>query len=254
MGAARKSGAWKKAFRVLAILLSIPVLTLVIWTGWTMYSLTPGQTAREEQRLLAAVEKSPAYSEAHLDLGAFYSRKGHYEKDPVLRKKWCRLSSDEFTLALDYARSEISRCWLLPDVAASAFENGEYERARRIAAEMVVRATPPVAHPWEDCNRGNSIHQGHMILGKVALKRGNVSAAKRELLLAGQTPGSPQLDSFGPNMSLARELLERGERDTVLAYFDECGTFWKGYLSKLGGWRKTVKAGGIPNFGANLYY
>ena len=40
-------------------------------------------------------------------------------------------------------------------------------------------------------------------------------------------PGSPQLNSFGPIMSLAEELLEQGEPDTVLEFFAECRKFWK---------------------------
>jgi hypothetical protein len=31
---------------------------------------------------------------------------------------------------------------------------------------------------------------------------------------AWETPGSPNLDSFGLNMSLAKKLLEKGERDS----------------------------------------
>ena len=68
---------------------------------------------------------------------------------------------------------------------------------------------------------------GHMVLGRVALKRGDVETAKRELLLAGATPGSPQLDSFGPNMSLAKDLLEKKQADTVIEYFALCVKFWK---------------------------
>jgi len=38
------------------------------------------------------------------------------------------------------------------------------------------------------------------------LKEGKVEDAKHYLLEAGKTPGSPQLNSFGPDMSLAEEL------------------------------------------------
>lgn len=74
------------------------------------------------------------------------------------------------------------------------------------------------------------------------------------LRAAGETPGSPQLNSFGPNMTLAKDLLERGERDAVLAYFEACRVFWKMGGNSLDAWRQDVEAGRIPNFGANLRY
>lgn len=92
------------------------------------------------------------------------------------------------------------------------------------------------------------------INGRIALRRGDMAGADRFLLAAGETPGSPQLDSFGPNMMLAKELLEKGERDTVVAYLQSCAKFWTMGGEKLQGWIATIKAGGTPDFGANLIY
>jgi hypothetical protein len=80
------------------------------------------------------------------------------------------------------------------------------------------------------------------------------NAGKRELVEAGKTPGSPQLNSFGPNMSLAKDLLERKETDTVLRYFDLCGKFWELESGNLKRWSILAKAGEIPDFGANPLY
>jgi hypothetical protein len=66
--------------------------------------------------------------------------------------------------------------------------------------------------------------------------------------------GSPQMNSFGPNMQLAKALLEKGEKDVVLEYFKRCATFWKMGKSQLAGWTASVKTGEIPEFGANLNY
>jgi hypothetical protein len=94
-----------------------------------------------------------------------------------------------------------------------------------------------------------------MVLGRVALRRDkNVALAKNLLIASGKTPGSPQLNSFGPNMSLAKDLLAAGERDTVLEFFSECSSFWKQQFSKLDQWAAMVKGGGDPDFGANLRY
>jgi hypothetical protein len=67
--------------------------------------------------------------------------------------------------------------------------------------------------------------------------------------------GSAVLGSFGPNMVLAKELLERKERQVVLEYFNLCGAFSEiekdGLLQQ---WTEQVKAGKIPDFGGNLAY
>ena len=85
---------------------------------------------------------------------------------------------------------------------------------------------------------------------------GDIERAKEHLLAAGNTSGSPQLNSFGPNMTLAKELLEQGERDVVLEYFRLCAKFWKSrsHLGTLEEWANQVKAGMVPDFGANLRY
>ena len=66
--------------------------------------------------------------------------------------------------------------------------------------------------------------------------------------------GSPQMNSFGPNMSLAKDLLEKGERQAVLDYFELCRKFWKMDNGRLNDWSQEVKAGKIPDFGANMVY
>ena len=86
------------------------------------------------------------------------------------------------------------------------------------------------------------------------MQSGDVTNAKKYLLEAGKTTGSAQLNSFGPNMTLAKELLEKGEKETVLKYFESCAKFWALGKTRLSGWTLEVKAGKIPDFGANLRY
>jgi hypothetical protein len=86
------------------------------------------------------------------------------------------------------------------------------------------------------------------------LQKGNVEEAKNYLILAGKTNGSPQLNSFGPNMSLAKELLEKREREIVIQYFDLCSRFWKNDFSNLNNWKEIIRKGEIPYFGANLVF
>jgi tetratricopeptide (TPR) repeat protein len=142
------------------------------------------------------------------------------------------------------------RFYELGDLAKSALESGELNKAQQYASELLQMA-PKFNDNW---NYGNAVHHGNNILGLVALQRGDISGAKEHLLAAGKTPGSPQLDSFGPNMTLAKELFEKGERDTVLTYLQSCSKFWKMGGDSLQAWIATINGGGTPDFGANLDY
>jgi hypothetical protein len=55
-------------------------------------------------------------------------------------------------------------------------------------------------------------------------------------------------------MLLAKELLERGETEVVLEYFELCKKFWASPHRKLEQWAEDVKSNRIPQFGGNLAY
>lgn len=107
-----------------------------------------------------------------------------------------------------------------------------------------------------DWNYGNAIHHANLVLGRLKLLDGDNDGAKEKLKKAGQTPGSPQINSFGPNMTLAKELLVKGEKDAVLKYLEDVKKFWKSPNAqpKLTEWKRQVEEGKTPNFGANLLY
>ena len=138
----------------------------------------------------------------------------------------------------------------LTDLPAMAFDAGDLDKARTYA-ERLVKQTGSDRTKW---NYGDAVHKGNLVLGRVAVRQGRLVDAVTFLRASGETPGSPVLGSFGPNMSLAKDLLEHGETDAVLAYFEICRAFWKMGGERLDAWSKEVRAGLIPNFGANLRY
>jgi hypothetical protein len=146
--------------------------------------------------------------------------------------------------------SDIHKFYALNDAAKESFVVGHIDDARQFATELL-RAAEDYPRDW---NYGNAIHDGNMVLGRIALREGRVEDATHFLLAAGRTRGSPQLDSFGPNMSLAKDMLEVGEREPVLEYFDLCRRFWDLGGKSLDNWAKEVRAGTVPDFGANLVY
>jgi hypothetical protein len=132
----------------------------------------------------------------------------------------------------------------------TAFLDGDLAKAESTSVWLLKEA-----ESWkENWNYGNAVHAANLTLGRVALAQGEMAEAKTFLLKAGATPGSPQLNSFGPDMNLARDLLKQGEKETVLRYFDLCEVFWKKGPESLKSWRESINRGEVPEFGANLRY
>jgi predicted Zn-dependent protease len=201
-----------------------------------------------ERLLLRAEEQEPKNTKWNDRLGQLYMLRRARQKDLAQAAALAGKALAQYELALAGA-STSERPALVVNAAKAAIEAGEVDKARRFGKELVDNPGPP--NVWY---HGNSIHHGNLILGRVALRADDVAEAERRLLLAGKTPGSPQLKSFGPNMALAKELLERGRKDAVLQYFELCAAFWESHRDQLETWKKEVTSGKVPDFGANLDY
>lgn len=160
------------------------------------------------------------------------------------------VSRDHGLAALKKAKTEEERFYALGDASKQAFEKADYTNAKAYAVELAT-LTPKYKGNW---NYGNAIQDSNVILGRLALREDRIEDAKRHLIEAGKSPGSPQMDSFGPNVSLAKDLLEKGEKEVVIEYFSLCKNFWKMHRGRLDDWIALVRAGRIQDFGANLVY
>jgi hypothetical protein len=132
----------------------------------------------------------------------------------------------------------------LPELARRAINAGNLAKAENYSQQLL-RMAPEYPKSW---NYGNAIFYGNFVLGRVELQRGNVARAGQYLLAAGGTPGSPQLNSFGPDMTLAKGLLDKGQSDVVLQYLALCKNFWKMDRGNLDRWSATIRSGGVPDF------
>jgi len=157
---------------------------------------------------------------------------------------------DSATNAVAGDQAEAERFYELNDLAKQSFKQGKIEQARKYANELMA-ALPKYQGDW---NYGNAVHDSHLVLGRIAVVEGDMDQAKKHLIAAGKTPGSPQLDSFGPNVSLAKDLIDKGEAATAIEYFSLCKNFWKLERGRLDQWSEAVKASKTPDFGANLLY
>jgi len=147
------------------------------------------------------------------------------------------------------------RLYLLLNLTPAAMYAGDAGKAAAYAQELTALGVKLKSSPgFGPSLYGDATHVGNLVLGRLALLGGDVGKAKEHLLAAGRVPGSPTLMSFGPNMLLASELIERGERDAAVAYLDLCAKFWQKEGGKIEGWKGVIREGGMPNFGANLGY
>ena len=139
------------------------------------------------------------------------------------------------------------RANLMPDLAVTAFIAGDHRKARS-HAEAMFAAIPP------NPRGGKYIHYGNLVLGRIALSEGDLEEAGARLLAAGRTEGAPLRTFGGPDMALAKALLERGETQTVLRYLELCLDIWERGQEDLQDWIVLIEAGRIPDFDHNFLF
>ena len=128
----------------------------------------------------------------------------------------------------------------------AAFVAGRFDKARAYAAEAL--AGGGAFWNLEPEYRAN------LMLGRIALAEDDPEAAGKYLVAAGRLAAWPSLTPLFaiPDMQLASELLERGEREVVLKYLKLCALHWED--DRLDQWGDDVRAGRIPDFGRNFSY
>ena len=168
----------------------------------------------------------------------YIHRRGKERKN-LARK--CLMVREE---AIKLIKNERKKFYMLNGLANAAFEAEQLKSADAYATELLQKAKTYKG----DWNYGNAIHHGNIVLGKIALVSNQIEKAKGYLIKAGKTPGSPQLDTFGPDMTLAKELLEKEEGRTVIEYLTLCKKFWEMDNGRLLKWITLIRDGKIPNF------
>jgi hypothetical protein len=134
---------------------------------------------------------------------------------------------------------EIPRIFALPRLAKRALDAGDMALASRYAVELLSAASQ-----YPNLFKAKATFSSNTVAGLIAVRSGNVDAARSFLLAAGTTSGDPVLNSFGPNMLLASELLARGDRASVIEYLAECAKFWEKDVTEQ--WAQEIQQGRIP--------
>ena len=209
---------------------------------------TINQDALAEELLTKAEAMNPADFGTVQSLTTLYHLQWIRAQTAADRTKFATQELEQAERAVE--RSNADPDWYRASLlmaAKAAIEANEVGKARQFATTALAQVGSR-----NDNTTGQTIHDSHVVLGRVALRTGNVAEAKAQLQQAGHVTGGGSLTSFGPNVLLAKELLERGERDAVVQYLEACGAFWPNRM--LTQWIQTITRGGTPNFGANLTY
>jgi len=197
-------------------------------------------------------------------------------QDPITYKKWvdhgepyslaaCAGSDpkehfEEMKIDLEMATIDIIKLKLLGAVAKAALEAGLNDEAElyadqalALAAEGRFSKAPPVT--FESDAEGEAVFLGNLVLGRLALLRDDVQAAETYLLLSGKIKAGSQT-FWGPNMTLARELLKRNRTKVVLEFLEEVKEFWleECAFGKPEEWEKAIRAGKMPTDLILTYY
>lgn len=142
-----------------------------------------------------------------------------------------------------------TRIGFLAQAAKLALDAGQLDKADGFAKDLRT-----LAEPESNMLQSVSVHAAHILLGRVALQgTHDLVTAKAELLAAARVAPAA-IQKFGPNMSLARDLLAAGERATVLEYVNSFHDLSPEAMDKLNRWAKLIQSGAIPDFGANILF
>ena len=144
------------------------------------------------------------------------------------------------TAAFPHLRSAIDRAWVAE----------RYDLVRKQAEQYLALADAHKDH-W---NYGNALHHGNLYLGLLAHREGDLDRAQDYLLRSAATPGSPQLNSFGPNTLLADRLLAAGRREAARQFLERCRAFWSPQLAQIDSWLEALDRGEHPDFERNFLY
>jgi len=140
---------------------------------------------------------------------------------------------------------------LLKSLSKIAFGLEKYDRARQLATELILDF-------GQDANNSSytqAAHDGNIILGRIAIRENDTAKAKEYLLIAIRAPLRREKSYFSSiDMQLARELLEKGEKDAVAEYLKLCekllnySEIYESKIQALKTWQEQISEGKIPSF------
>jgi len=144
---------------------------------------------------------------------------------------------EAYKRVLSVTRDPAAREGLAGEMADAAFKSGDFEAASELAQVHL-----------QGSDR-SAVHRANILLGRIALRWGDLIGAKQFLLDSSKPEAGAYVRLFSPSMVLAKELLAKGEKETVIQYLTNCQSLWPRGEDILTLWLDDLQHGRTPDFG-----
>jgi tetratricopeptide (TPR) repeat protein len=146
---------------------------------------------------------------------------------------------EEYRRVLELTKNPAARLALSGEMADAAFKIGDFPAAAQLAKIYLDSSDRP------------AVQRANTILGRVALRTGDIANAKQYLLDSAADGAARDIAFSGPTLVLAKEMIDHGERDVVVEYLEHCLVLWPRGESVLRIWIADIKNGKTPKFGGS---
>jgi hypothetical protein len=161
-----------------------------------------------ERWLRRARQLAPSDDEWNNPLGNALRQRAQRTNDPGEK---LRLLTEAYNLLPDNAKPGIRA-----EMAVAEFAAGDDRSTERDARTLADTPSNP-----------NEYDLGQTLLGRLAIARGNAAEAKRRLLASLKPPAKFKNPVFEPNMTLAQDIYDAGDKDAVLEFLEASRNVWK---------------------------
>lgn len=162
-----------------------------------------------ERWLRRAIELGPPGTAWKQPLAQALATKANRTLDPAEK---ARLLTEALSLAPDSAKPGI-----LQNLLAAEFNAGDDAAAER-DANLLLSMAPKNA---------NAYNAAQTTLGRIAASKGDLSEAKSRLMASVRVPAAIKNPVFQPEMTLAQDIYDAGDKDAVLEFLEASRTVWK---------------------------
>jgi len=170
-------------------------------------------------------------------------------KDDVACDKCAKVSEHSWNPNNAFVTDKLQRFYSLDDQIKDAYLNSDLNLAKTLISEYLQLADVYRCN-W---NYGNAVHDANRYLGLISLSEGKIDEATSYLISAGKSTGSPQLNSFGPELDLANNLLKRGKTKEVLIYLNDVELFWELNDGRINKWIGEIENGNKPELNRFIF-